>query len=347
MGKREQSLLASEVAKLYYLEHKTQEEIGQKLGYSRTKVARLLKVADDEKLVEIYVRDAGDPVEEDINQLEEKLASQLGLEKEYTKVLPTFSTGEILIEKLGRKGAEVLEKLVFQVHSKRKKVKLGISFGTQLRYVVNYSYPKQVCEDLHVIPLIGGLGPGEEFLRNESNELARRIAKHYRGTWYHLLAPAKVTSQNAKGIIEREKIISDVMSDALSADIYLVGIGETSASSTKVAAGLISRQKLEELVKSKKVVGSICAQMFTSDGECCPYPEGVIVGISLDDLKKSIKKGSYVLAVAGGEARYKAILGALNAGFINCLVTDQRCAKWILEHSKANGEPSIGEAKVR
>ncbi len=79
------------------------------------------------------------------------------------------------------------------------------------------------------------------------------------------------------------------------------------------------------------------SQMYTSDGEACPYPEenGALMSIALDDLRRSIGNGSYVLAVAGyGETRYRGVLGALRTGCVNCIVTDQRCAEWVIEQEE-------------
>jgi DNA-binding transcriptional regulator LsrR (DeoR family) len=328
--------LAAEVARLYYLEHKTQTEISRIVKRSRSTVARLLKLARDDGLVDIYVRDVKDP-EEKAKQLAQSLCNMFeSLNKDYTRVLYTHSVGEVLSERLGKLASEVLEEIIFVVHRKKysnpnvsSRVRLGVGFGAQLRYVIDFSYPQQICEDIVAVPLIGGFGRGEEMQRNDSNELSRRIAKHYGGTWEQLLCPAKVGSFEAKRNLEKEEVISRVMREARNCDIYLVGAGGMRADTS-------ADSPLTQIARTRGAVGTICAQMYTVDGEGCLRPErsGAIMGISLDDLRKSAGNDSYVFAVAGGESRHRAVLGALRTGCINCIVTDQRCAEWVIEQQE-------------
>jgi len=176
------------------------------------------------------------------------------------------------------------------------------------------------------------LGPDEEQLRNDSNELARRLAKHYRGHWYHLLAPAIVANETLKRAVESSDTVSSILLDGQTADIYLVSVGGADPTlSTKVKSGLITASALSMMVEKHNVVGTICANMFDANGKPHLYPKGVLIGISLDDLQSRVESANYVLAVAGDLHKHKAIYGALKGGFINCLVTDQRCARWLLE----------------
>ena len=347
---KENLSLAAEVAKLYYLEQKTQNEISQIIGRSRPTVVRLLKLARDENLIDIHIRNIADP-EEKAKQLAHKLCSIFGsLNEDYTRILYTHSVGDVLGEKLGRLGAEVIEEIIFQVHKEKienpnvsHRVRLGVGMGSQVRFVADSSYPKRICEDLVVIPLIGGFGKGEEMQRNDSSELSRRSAKHYRGTWEKLLCPAKVSSSEIKKSLLKEEVISHVMREGRNCDIYLMGMGGVRSDAVvrfvPEGAGLLTEDLLTQMARTKGVVGTICAQMYTVEGEDCPYPEGngAIMGISLNDLRRSAKNGSYVLVVAGGETRHRAVLGALKTGCVNCIVTDQRCAEWVLEQEEKKG----------
>jgi DNA-binding transcriptional regulator LsrR (DeoR family) len=102
------------------------------------------------------------------------------------------------------------------------------------------------------------------------------------------------------------------------------------------AAGLVTEDLLAQMVRTKGIVGTMFGQMYTIDGEDCPYPEenGALMSITLDDVRRSASSGSYVLVVSGGRTRYRAVLGALRAGIINCIVTDQRCAEWVIQQEE-------------
>ena len=344
MRGRDNLSLAAEVAKLYYVEQKTQSEISQAIGRSRPTIVRLLKLAREKNLIDIHIRNITDP-EEKAKQLSHRLCSMFGsLNEDYTRILYTHSVGDVLSEKLGKLGAEVVEEIISQVYRDKtknpnvsRKVRLGVGMGSQLRCVVDSSYPKQLCEDLVAIPLIGGFGKGEEMQRNDSSELSRRIAKHYRGTWEQLLCPAKVSSSEIKKCLLNEEVISHVMREGRNCDIYIMGMGGVRSDAVvrfvPEGAGLLTEDLLTHMARTKGVVGTMCARMYTDEGEDCPYPEenGAIMGISLNDLRRSAGNGSYVFVIAGGETRHRAVLGALKTGCVNCIVTDQRCAEWVVE----------------
>lgn len=347
MHKTDNLSLAAKVAELYYVEQKTQVEISKIIGRSRPTVIRLLKLARDRDLIDIYIRDIAAP-EEKAEQLVQRLCGVFGiLDERYTRILYTHSVGDILIERTGKLAAEVLEEIIFDKHKEKSsdpnespRVRLGVGFGTQLSYVTDFANPRRSCEDLMVIPLIGGFGRGEEMRKNDSNELARRIAKHYRGTAEELLCPAKVSSPEVKRTLEREEVISHVMRAGKNCDIHTFGVGgirSEAKTEVKVQAGLVTEDLLIQMARTRGVVGTMYSQMYTIDGEACPYPEenGALMSISLDDLKRSIGNGSHVLAVAGyGETRYRGVLGALRTGCVNCIVTDQRCAEWVIEQEE-------------
>ena len=172
--------------------------------------------------------------------------------------------------------------------------------------------------------------------RADSNELARRIARHYRGTAEELLCPAKVSSPEVKKILENEAVISRVIREGKNCDIYTFGVGgirSETKTEVKIQAGLLTEDLLIQMARTRGVVGTMYSQMYTIDGEACPYPEenGALISIPLDDLRKSIESGSHVLAIAGyGQTRYRGVLGALRTGCVNCLVTDQLCAEWVI-----------------
>jgi DNA-binding transcriptional regulator LsrR (DeoR family) len=146
-----------------------------------------------------------------------------------------------------------------------------------------------------------------------------------------------------------EEVISHVMREGRNCDIYLMGMGgvrsDAAVRFVPEGAGLLTEDLLTQMARTKGVVGTMCARMYTADGEDCPYPEGngAIMGISLNDMRRSAANGSYVLVVAGGETRHRAVLGALKTGCVNCIVTDQRCAEWVVEQAEEEGSNILEE----
>lgn len=73
--------------------------------------------------------------------------------------------------------------------------------------------------------------------------------------------------------------------------------------------------------------GDICGRLYDIYGMKLDVPvDKRIIGIELDDLKQV----GHVVGVAGGEAKAKAILGALHGKRITALVTDDMAARQVL-----------------
>ncbi|MGQ9472491.1 MAG: sigma factor-like helix-turn-helix DNA-binding protein, partial [Candidatus Caldatribacteriaceae bacterium] len=77
MRRSDQPELLIEVARLYYYQHLTQEQVGEALGISRQKVSRLLNRAYEEGIVQIKIAEPSSP----LSQVEEKLCQKFGLKE--------------------------------------------------------------------------------------------------------------------------------------------------------------------------------------------------------------------------------------------------------------------------
>jgi DNA-binding transcriptional regulator LsrR (DeoR family) len=87
-------------------------------------------------------------------------------------------------------------------------------------------------------------------------------------------------------------------------------------------------------IQAQGAVGDICGTHFNPDGEILDIDLHTrIVGISLQELCAS--RGT-VLGVAGGSKKSGAILGALNGGYLDVLVTDASAASTLLADLRAN-----------
>ena len=75
-------------------------------------------------------------------------------------------------------------------------------------------------------------------------------------------------------------------------------------------------------------VGDVCGHHFDLDGNLMDVPlAGYAIGIEAEILQGI----PAVIGVAGGSAKAPAILGALRARLVNCLVTDDAAARRVLE----------------
>lgn len=313
MKRLNQRELLIEVARLYYYQHLTQEQVGEALGISRQKVSRLLNRAYEEGIVQIKIAESFSP----LSKMEEELCQKFGLKE--VKIARLFAQEEYLATK-----RIAQEAAYFLVNKLEPYTTLGVAYGKTLYEMTNF-LTRRLIPGLRVIQIMGGYGK----LKGEvmSIELAQRIADAFEGDVVFLLAPAFCRDAKTKKAIEGEERIRRVLELAKRVDIALVGIGGIDPTSTLMDTGDIQEEEKEELLHHG-VVGNICGNFYNHLGEpILSRADERRIGITIADLKKIPQ----VVGVAGGEKKFPAILGALRGKLITTLITDELTAEKLLK----------------
>ncbi len=307
--------LMVQAARLYYENELTQEQIAQHLQVTRQKVSRLIAEAKNLGIVHITISDPSpnDP------ELAESIKAKFGLKN----VILTTSEGidpEQIRSRIGMAAAEYITSVLHDgAH-------VGIGWGRTLFYAVN-AVPKGIQAQINVVPLIGGIGDMTPFF--QVNELARRLAEAFGGTYRFIYAPAFTPDQATyKGLIKSQEINS-IQEQWNVLEFAVVGIGQVEFQkiSSMFFAEHITQATLNQL-EAQGAVGDVCGRFYDITGRSVKPSEGVI-GISLEKLQEIPD----VIGIAGGVEKVRAILGALRGGFIKTLVTDTTTAKAIMELS--------------
>jgi DNA-binding transcriptional regulator LsrR (DeoR family) len=125
-----------------------------------------------------------------------------------------------------------------------------------------------------------------------------------------------------------DRRVRQVLERAQMADIALVGIGTVEPEmSSLVRAGFLTSHELGQIA-AEGAVGDVCGIHFDADGNILDIPiNRRVVGIPVDDLKRI----PIVIGVATGRSKVKPILGALRAGIINTLFTDELTAQTVAD----------------
>ncbi len=308
--------LMREVAKLYYYEDLTQDQIGEIIGLSRQKVWRMLKKAKEEGIVQIKIIESSDKVLEIENQLKEKF----GLKE--VRIAVSFQENDrILLKRVAQVAASYLKNRL-EPYSV-----LGVAYGKTIFEIIHYLTPKKI-PGLRVIQIMGGYGK----LKGDvmAVELARRIAEIFDGQVVYLMAPAFAKDQTTRDAILSNEGISKVLDMSKKVDIALVGIGGVLESSTLLDTGDLYDYEIEELRK-KKVAGNICGNFYDENGAIIEtLADKRRISISLQDLQKI----PLVIGVAGGKNKLLPILGALNGKFVQALITDDLTASQLINYKK-------------
>jgi DNA-binding transcriptional regulator LsrR (DeoR family) len=174
----------------------------------------------------------------------------------------------------------------------------GIGWGRTLCSVVEALDSREKL-DIHVVPLIGGLGQISSSF--QVNELARQLASAFGGSWHPFYVPAFVEDPAALDGLLRLPDVQAVIQAWAHIDTALVGIGH-----------FASQHQSSMLFYN--YIGKAALQ-------------GRVIGIPLESLK-ALRE---VIGVAGATEKAPAILGALRGGFVDVLVTDSVAARTVLE----------------
>ena len=305
--------LLYKIARAYYEDGLTQEQIGKLLGLSRIKVSRLLRQARDERIVQITIV----PLQDSNADLERALEARYGL-AEAVIVSPSSYDKTTIVHELGPSAAACLMRCLHD------KAVLGITWGTTLLSVVD-ALPGQNWPEIRVVPLLGGLGRPEA--ETHGADLARRVAEALGARPIVLPAPGIVASKLVRDALLADPQISGTLALGARADVALVGIGVLVPDSVVAQAGILAGEATEQL-KALGAVGDIALRFLDGDGRGIEHEiNDRIIGLDLDQIKKIPR----VIGVAGGAEKFEAIRAALRGKIVDVLVTDDQTADKLLE----------------
>ncbi len=312
MSSRQDLQLMAQVAKLYYEESLTQQAIAEQLNLSRQKVSRMLLRAREEGIVRISVFD---PLPAN-RELERELQEISGL-RQVVLVGGEGLEEETLRRRIGVAAAEFISQTIVDGQE------VGIGWGRTLAALVN-ALPKAHKKDVSVIPLVGGIG--ELAPAFQVNELARRLAEVFGGSYRFFHLPAFTYDQEVWETLMRTKEVASISEHWTRLNPAIVGIGhvELQHASTMFFGDYIPPVHLAQL-EAKGAVGDICGRFYDIRGNPVTVGAGVI-GISISDLAAVPER----IAVAGGLEKTRAILGAIRGGLISTLISDTATARAIL-----------------
>jgi len=310
------------IAKAYYEDDLTQEQIGKRFGLSRVKVSRLLQRAREERIVQITVI----PPQASNADLECRLAGRYGLD-EATVISPSGNDTVTIVRELGPAAAACLLRRL------QGDEVLGLTWGTTLLSVIA-SLPAQCWPEMTVVQMLGGLGQPEADVYGA--DLARRAAEALGARLRWVPAPGIVASKVVRDALLTDAQISGTLELGTGADVALVGIGRPTPGSVVIESGILTAGELDSL-QSRGAVGDIALRFFDAEGHSVEHEiDDRIIGLDLDQIR-SIPR---VIGVAGGAEKYEVIRAALRGNLIDVLVTDEENARRLLAERDQAGSGS-------
>ncbi len=298
------------IAWLYYDQGKSQQEIADEVGVSRSAVSRLLTEARDRGIVEIIVHYPWRTSPE----LEKELVSTFNL-KGARVLLRENKSYEEMLQGLGVLAAGYLNNILHDGMT------IGISWGTALYQMIR-AMPMRDLPGVEVLQLIGATG--SETVPSDGPILAQLLSNRLGGFCRYLHAPLVVENEAVRDVLMQDRNIRETLSRAERADVALVGIGSTNSELySLLRAGYLDEAETQA-IRTAGAVGDICAQHYSLAGRWMDIEiNRRTIGISLQMLTRV----GTVIAVAGSSRKGAAIFGGLRGGYFNVLITDDQAAR--------------------
>lgn len=300
------------VANLYYNSEMTQNEIADRMYTSRSKISRMLKEARELGIVEISIKE---PWERDL-ELEDKIRKIYGIDTIRVVVARDAVQGQ-REDRLPEVSAYYLDSIV------KENMVVGISWGNTLYHVVKYidaNNKKNI--PITVVPIMGASNVKRP--ERDAMDLAKDLAFAYGGTYQYIYAPLFVKNKELKESLIQDDTIEKTLQLAENADVILTSVGSIEYKSWENYLG----ENTFQVLGKKGAIGHIGGHFYNIHGqEIETSLSDRMIGISYEDLKKC----KNVICIASGEAKAKAIAGALRGDLINTLIIDSVCGEKLIE----------------
>jgi DNA-binding transcriptional regulator LsrR (DeoR family) len=309
--------LMTRVARMYHEQGMRQTEIAGQLALSQSTVSRLLKRAEQEKIVRVTVS-VPDGV---YPELEERLVSQYGLRHAVVADCVSYGDEEEILRNVGAAAAYYLETTIENGEC------IGISsWSATLLAMVGAMHQIPRAMGAHVVQILGGAS--ESPAKTHAVHLASQLATLVRGKVTYLTAPGIVGSREARDVLLNDPYVRGMMELFDKVTLALVGIGAVEPSPLLASSGNVFSQEEQAMLRKRGAVGDVLVRFFDGQGRPVNTPlDDRVIGMSLDQLKRVRRS----VGVAGGERKHQAIRGALEGGLINVLITDRFTAERLVQ----------------
>ncbi len=327
--------LMANVARMYYLEKLTQDQIAEIAGLSRSQVSRILKRAWDCGIIQVRIVR---PPEQRLDDIAHKLCTVLGLKK--AVVVSSDGTPDYIIRAIVAGACTLLEEILRDAHGSRRTI--GVSWGSTLAKFADLIQPMERYPDVLVVPLVGAIGQVSPEL--QVNHISQKISEKLGGRCLQLYVPSLVDSPETARRLMEDKSVVEVTQHWDSLTCAIVGVG-TPESVRR--GGFFNDKEFYECVV-REACGDVCVNFFDKEGNSV-LPQ--YCGRKLSCSPEQLRRVPFSIGLAFGLQKAQAIWAAIKSGMINSLVTDLSTAEYILAiesrfKSVRGKRPSVAAASI-
>ena len=327
-----EAALAARAAWLYHAGGMTQSAVARTLGVTGAKAHRLLARAARDGTVRVLVDGPiGGCVE-----LERGLAERFGLG--VCRVVPDLGERGLPLRALGQAGAAFLWRAL---GGSAAGTVVGVGQGRALAACVGH-LPRVAAPGLRLVSLLGGL---PRMRTANPYEVIHLLAERTGAESWLVPVPLFANAAEDRDVLLAQRGVREAFELARRARLCLVGIGEVGEDAFLHRADAVTGPEMVAL-RAQGAVGEVLGRWFDADGAALDAPlHARVIAAPLDSLRG-------LTAVAGGEAKRRAILAVLRARVLEGLITDEPTARRLLAErpggrttrtrERSDGEPTAG-----
>ena len=304
-------LQAAAIARRFLLQGRTKVQIGEELGMSRFKVARILDTALAEGLVRVEI-DVG---EELADELSDEVRAAYGLRRAVVLAQPEDGEPPARARpRLAHLAADLLAELVTPGET------LGLAWSRTVNEMVDALRHLAPCTVVQLCGVYSRLNQ-----RDDSAETVRRAATRSGGEAFPIYAPLVLPDAGMARMLRRQPGISDAFDRFDRITTAVVSVGAWRATQSTVY-DVLPEEKRAALA-ALGVRGELAGRLFDADGRVLDtVMSHQVLSVSVDELRGIPE----VIALAAGRVRAEAIDAVLRSGVVTSLVTDRAAAEPLL-----------------
>lgn len=233
-------------------------------------------------------------------------------------IVPTSHDLKYIKRDLGRFAAGELKKIILEKLITEDSLTIAVAGGTTMAEVANSLTWDGEKRAITVLPGRGGLGENVDI---QSNTIAATLARQLGGT-YRLLQVPDNLQKSLLNSLSQEPQIREVLNLLAKAKLLIHGVGTAQEMAKRRRLSTEAIGHLEEI----GAVGEAFGFYINEHGQIVHTTTSI--GIRLDDL---VRKDLFVIAVAEGEEKARAIRSVVSPKTHNVLITDENTARKIIQ----------------
>ncbi len=301
-----------DVAKMYYIDNKSQQEISTIIGVSRPQISKMLKEAREQNIVEISLNL---PVDIISSNLENRLKEVLGISKVHivmTDDIPKENYDKRLDSVTIFFASYLLDNMV-------RFKRIGLGWGRTLYQAILKLPFSSNHTDTLFMPLVGGAGMEPWY---QTNSIIDRIAEKFKCDTFFINAPAFVLNPLVRQYISEKKNLGFEINQWEQLEVAYFSVGGSLRYSKSILTA-ISNDKIADMLINRGAIGDILGNFLNDEGNpVLSAEEAISVSIPLETLAAVPER----VCIAIGEEKLELLTVAAKKGYITELITDSHTA---------------------